>query len=856
MKVAASSDLHVRHRGMCWARVSFRVCALALLLQPWVALAASMDEPMEFDIPRNEALEDALIGWGVKAGMTVMINTKVLAGRVTNGLHGKFSARTALDMLLGEADLSYTEEGGRVRIIRKSHSEILRQTRWENPDSYAESTAISDGPQNRESDETSNQTYEDGKKLEEVVVTAEKREERLQDVPIPVTAISAPELVENGLLRLQDFYTQAPSVSIQEGVQSNQSITIRGLLGATTYLDDVPIAGTVPDIDPGNLARIEILRGPQGTLYGASGLGGVVKYVTADPSTEGVTGRVEAGTNTVYNGYDLGYNFRSSANLPVTSDLAVRVGAFWRQDAGYIDNPLLGIDGVNRDTAKGGQVTALWKPAEFLSVRFNALYQDIQGGNQDAAVINGLTGRPLGDLQEEYVAGVGPYDRQVKAYNLIVKANLGVINVALLTGYTSNGFHDYLDYSPVFESIVENDFGVNGAPVFTSRDDKSLSEELRFSGSIGKIVDWLVGGYYDHVKTSFFDEVLATNATTGAIAGTEIFFSTPSLYNEYATFSNLTIHITDQFDVQLGGRQSWDNTSGPNNVYYGPLEVEDGCGSYTCPQPNYPSQSHDFTYLFTPQFKFTRDLMAYIRLASAYVPGGVNPNGLPGTPPTYAPEKTENYDIGTKGSFFDNALSFDVSLYRINFLGIQNEFQNPSTYLTYTANAGSARSQGLEVSMQAKPVTGLDTSAWVVFSNAYLTNIPYGVILAGVPERVGDQLPDSDRFSANFSFNYQFPIVSELAGFFGGEVSYIGERAGPYAAAPRVTYPAYSKTDVRAGIKHDSWTINAYVGNVTDRRGIVSSDAQSMIVMPPQTAPYNRYYIQPRTIGISVARTF
>src|SRR5581483_6612186 len=139
--------------------------------------------------------------------------------------------------------------------------------------------------------------------LQEVVVTARKREERLVDVPVPVAVISGDSLAQTQQLSIQDYYVHVPALNITEGVQSQQSITIRGLPTNTVLLDDVPTY-LLLDIDPGNLARLEILRGPQGTLYGGGGLGGIVKFVTVDPTTDQLSGRLEAGLDTVSNGYD------------------------------------------------------------------------------------------------------------------------------------------------------------------------------------------------------------------------------------------------------------------------------------------------------------------------------------------------------------------------------------------------------------------------------------------------------------------------------------------------------------------------------------------------------------------------
>ncbi len=860
-------------------RLSFGVFALVLALQSWgpIALAATLDEPMEFNIPRHESLEDALINWGFQVGVTVMINTKAVDGYWTNGLHGKYSAREALILLLHDSGLSYSEEGGRVKIVKISSplqsnataSGELGLTAWSDRGAPEESSVISDGVNDRETDDTSSR--KDHKDLEEVVITAQKREERLLDVPIPVAAVNTSQLVDSNQLKLQDYYTQIPSLSFSEGEQSSQQLVIRGL-AASNFVDDLPIGGALPDIDPGNLQRIEVLRGPQGTLYGASGLGGVVKFITIDPSTDGISGRLEVGSNTVYNGYDLGYTTRGSINLPITSDLAVRAGAFWRQDAGYLDNPLLGINGINRDSAKGGQFTALWTPSRTLSLRLTALYQEIQGGSQDstivnslqeAAFVNGVTPTPppaLGNLEQEYVAGTGPYERMYKAFGLTFKTTLGPVNVTSVSGYTSDSFHDYFDYTvglggPGPNSVVYQQFGVEGAPIFTSQDARGLSEELRFSGSITSFFDWTLGLYYKHTNTPFFDEILATNPTTGQLAGVDEFFSTPSISTTRDAFSNFTFHVTDRLDIQVGGRESYQVGSSPNNVWTGPYNLAQGvCPTLSCPQTDYPSHSHAFTYLFTPSYKFSADLMLYARLASAFIGGGQNNGAGPGAPPTFGPEKTKNYEIGLKGVMVDGALSFDVSLYTIDFVGLQNEFYNATSKLSYTANAGAAVSRGIELSTQANPTSDTNIDAWVVLSDAHLTDIPLGVSTAEIngglqPETVGEPLPDSDRFSANLAVTQNFSLPGSWKGFAGGAISYIGQRAGPFTAGPQATYPCYAKMDFRAGAKHDVWSMNFYVNNIADRRGIVSADNQAVIL-------YNRFYIQPRTIGVSVARTF
>lgn len=313
----------------------------------------------------------------------------------------------------------------------------------------------------------------------------------------------------------------------------------------------------------------------------------------------------------------------------------------------------------------------------------------------------------------------------------------------------------------------------------------------------------------------------------------------------------MTYHVTDKFDVQIGGRES--RIRQQFYQYSSGLLTEAFFGSpppYNAPVLH--AGSNPATYLLTPRFKISPDLMVYARLASGFSPGGANSG--PNVPPQFGPQKTKDYEIGAKGDFLEYLLSIDASLYYIDFVGLQREFYNVTTGLSYIANGGKAKSQGIELIIEARPATGLKVGGWVVFSDAELTDIPEGVILAQtagggpVTSSVADQLPNNSRFSANVSVDQEFPITSSVIGFVGVTESYMGERQGPYAI-PRQSYPAYAKTDLCAGSKFNSWAANFYVDNLTDRRSVISGDDQGFI-------SYSRYLIQPRTIDFSVTKNF
>jgi iron complex outermembrane receptor protein len=706
--------------------------------------------------------------------------------------------------------------------------------------------------------------------LEEVVVSAQKRNERLQDVPIPVSVISSSALTESNQVKLTDYYTEVPGLSVAPGPTSTNTLSIRGITtGAVAsgppgpaptvgiVIDDVPFGGTgggdtlVPDFDPGDLARVEVLRGPQGTLYGASSLGGLMKFVTVDPSTDSIYGRVEAGTNSVFNGAQQGYSFRGSINVPITSDLAVRASAFTRLDPGYIDDPTLGLRGVNVAHASGGHIVVLWKPSDTASLKVNALYQkNTTNGTGDVTpnppALFGVP--PQGDLQQYYPRDTAFNNTTIQAYSANFTDKFGNVELTSLTGYNSFKAYDSYDFAWVIGQQTEQYFGVVGTPERVSASITRFTQELRAAMPLGRRFDALFGGFFSHSVDKYrFGPFLATNAQTGAQAGYwgDInLFSAPTDYTEYAAFGDLTYHVTDRIDVQMGGRESEYELVGKPWTYDGLFStVVLGFPTTANYQafPEYTIKQSAFTYLLTPQFKISPGLMTYARFASGYRQGGSNA-GTPGVPFVVNPDKTQDYEVGFKGEFFDHVFSVDTSLYYIDWKNIQLPLLNPGG-ISFTGNGGAAKSQGVEVSTETRPMTGLTISAWVTLGEAVLTQ--------GVPSifaTAGEPLPNTPRFSGNVAVNKDFPISNEVTGFAGATVSYVGNREDIFAVTgPERQYlPAYAKTDIRAGTKFDSWAINFYVNNITDRRGMITGGVGNVV-------PYSFFLIQPRTIGMSVS---
>jgi outer membrane receptor protein involved in Fe transport len=692
----------------------------------------------------------------------------------------------------------------------------------------------------------------------EVIVTAQKKEERLMDTPVSVTAVQAQRLVESAKVKLRDFSAQIPGLDVQPGNTAQNFLTIRGITNVANAtvgvtVDDVPYGGAtvytganiVPDLDPGDLERIEVLRGPQGTLYGANTLAGLIKYVTKDPSTAGFSGRAEGGVGGIQNGDGPSYNVRGSVNIPVGDRLAYRASAFWRHDPGYIDNPVLGLKGVNEWRTFGARISGLFKPSESSYVKLGALYQ-----RTDAVGPNEVNIRPgLGDLQQNYVKDGGRFSQTTALYTANVGLRFAGVQLVSVTGFAHNGQHTKIDDTYLAGARSQAAFGVSGAIGTNNRPVNRITQEIRLSSTLWRRFDWQLGGFYSHEKSSSHQGLFAADPASGRIVGQFWdYFSPGQVYDEYAVFGNLTWRLTDRFDILGGFRETHFKTAFAAINQSGTFGASGpGVGQNPTTAPEVDGSGDAFTYLVTPRYRFSPEFMVYARIASGYRPGGVNTAAVraQGAPPTYAPDKTQSYELGAKGDFMQGRLTLDASLYYIDWTNIQLGLTAPGGFF-YTGNGSGAKSQGFELSVTTRPLTGLSVEGWIAYTDAVLTEDIKNSPTHGL---AGDRLPNSPRWSGHVALEQEFPL-GRATGYVGGELSLIGDRWSVFTgSALRQVFPAYAKADLHAGARSGPWTFNLYVNNVTDKRAAVQGGIGYF-------EPNTFIYITPRNFGLNVSRVF
>lgn len=702
--------------------------------------------------------------------------------------------------------------------------------------------------------------------LQEVIVTAEKRRETLLEAPVSVTVVSGQALEQRHEVKLADYLAQIPGISVQDNGFGQVDFSIRGI-GSSPFLaptvgvevDGVPIgssnaagdAALKPDIDPNDMANIQVLYGPQGTLYGDDAMGGLVEFTTVKPDLERFSGRVEADASTVAGG-GVGSAQRAMVNLPVIDGtLALRISGFLRHDPGFIDDVESGQKNVNDDSAKGGRIDMLWQIASNASLRLNALAQDGNANGDAEEILNSDYQSVNGDLKGIGRGGFNEFQTKYRFYTATLDIDLGWAHLLSLSGYNTTNFVADLDLTNVFGPIF-------GTPPFVlfplAQDDRTdkFSQEIRLTSPSNQPLEWIAGLYYTHEQTTFAQTLTDVDTMTG---GPFPGFPTPVLsaplvnppttFHDYAGYLTLTYHFSPKFDLEAGGRYTSETTDIPYTSATGLIAG--------APTPASSEKDNATTFLASARYHITPDQMAYLRVASGFRPGGSN-GVLPGVPATYGPDKTVNYELGYKGSYLDRRLELETALFYIDWTNIQlsalNEYSEG-----FTVNGNKARSQGAQFSGQYLIGYGLSAGLSVTYTDAAM--IGAGPASSGAV--AGAALPYANKWSANFNLQERFPITPRWQGSAQVIYGFFGDRYGPFNSIvppapqqPQIFIPHYSTVDLLAGISDGRYAVNLFLRNLTDTRGITSLQAEG----GGGNGDLQATIITPRTIGISLTANF
>ncbi len=784
---------------------------------------AALAQDVQIATP-EQPLAQSLKDIARQSGENILGAPETVAGMSAHALSGTMTADEAVAALLAGTGLEAVPDGSGGLIIR------------------------------RKSAERSGWLRERSGTVETVIVTAQKRDESDRDVPMSISVLGGEQLLRTGSTRFEDYIGKVPGLTLVSTNPGSNQIVARGISigvsaftsGVATYVDETPYTtegpfangGTAaPNLDTFDLQRIEVLRGPQGTLYGANALGGLMKYVTNAPDPSGFAGQVQAGVSTVEHG-GTGYDLHGMVNVPLSDDAALRVVGYSNEYPGFIDDPHRGKKDINDVKISGVRASFLYAPSEDLSIRLSAIYQTLRFGDFSAEDVFPGTLLPVfGDLtQEREIPQHGGTDNEI--YNATIRWNAGFADVLSTTSYMRVSPTYNYDFSAYYGGYLT---GVKGSPYGAALDFKEpvhgITQEIRLSSHDSGPLEWLVGGYYTDETSDEYEGIVPVDLSNGQIQYHDITsvgaFYITSTYKEYAGFANLDYHITPTFDVAVGGRYS-QNDQTYHQVNDGPLV---GTADFIT-----VSSEDVFTYSGDVRWHVAPNTMLYTRVASGFVPGGPN-DVIPGStlPPIYDSSSTLNYEVGVKSNLFDNRLSIDVDVFDVEWQNIQLIAQVGMLY--GAVNGGTARSQGAEWAVGYVPLDGLTLNFSGAYTDARLTESTP----ASVGGHAGDRLPYSAFWTTAVSANYERPVFEEYLGFVNANWRFSGSRGGEFSTGTRQHLSSYNIFDLRAGIENERWTLALYVKNLSDQRAMTAVQTYSYL-----TATLNT----PRTVGASLTANF
>jgi len=718
----------------------------------------------------------------------------------------------------------------------------------------------------------------------DIVVTALRRASTVQSTPLSIVALSGDTLAKAGATQLNDYFRQVPNLNVTSGQAGVNRISIRGVnsAGEATvglYYDETPVTGpagtsqdaggVAADLNLFDVQRVEVLRGPQGTLYGASSMAGTLRVIFNKPNYQDYQYATEEQVATTKHG-SMGYFFKGMVNAPIVSDkLAVRLIGYYEQRPGWIDNVRFGTKNINDQTNWGVRGLIGLKPDELTTITATLVYQKSTADDQQGWY-------PSVGLYKTNSPAVLPFNTQMQLYNLKVDRKLGF---ATLTATASRYKYQYLralDFTPSAAFLSNsaancqafnaqrapctpdqfNTFRTNGLAIlplvgYQPAFVKSQNYEVRLSSDdhLPSWLQWTVGGYYEKRHDHIDSQTVSADPATGQVYQPLRRFQyryVETDQRQVAGFGEISITPVRSLTF-TGGARYYDYKKGTSGESF---ITNPYTGGQIAPFSSISTNAHGWIEKFNLNYKFNSRVMVYAAASKGFRPGGVN--NVPVLPVNllaYKADSLWNYELGLKSSWFDNKLVFNAAIFDVEWSNIQTQARTADNLYGFLTNAGKARIRGGEVDITVRPTQGLTVSGAAGYSDAKLTEDQSNsaVLVTATTGRKGDLIPNTPAWTASASANYTWPVSSSLNGLMHADFAYTGQMQSTLRTTDPLftTYGNYATVNLRAGVETDKWGIYVFCQNVGDKVGNVG-------VTNGLGFTNLTYSILPRTVGLNV----
>ena len=849
-------------------------------------VALSSAEARELNI-QSQPLSQALMVLAAQSDVAIVAPSRLTNEKQAHSVSGNMRPKQALAQMLVGTGLYFEEDQGGSLVLTADASGYRAVDVAETDANRAQyEETVKTGAQSSRLEEVTDNDF----MFEEIIVTATKRATNIQDTSMSITAIGAQSISERNLVGMEDYLHAVPGVNLMNQGAAYNSIVIRGLAinaeqdgdanGPVTgvYFGDTPISGlgvsgNSADIKLVDMERVEVLKGPQGTLYGAGAMGGVVRNIPKEPDLAEFSGSVKVGVSNTARLGGTNSDVQAVINLPIVEDkLAVRAVAYHFDNSGYYRNiaareavmaeaadtfggVAITNDDIGASTYTGGRVSAKWKPTENFTLGLNYLYQEID---------------QVGWAQTDIGVG-GSYDQS----RLQVREGTSTADVT--RPRANEGFEDQLS---IMQASLEYDFGWATLSSVTSivneetlwRRDGALffspampysqniyntgdntTEELRLNSQFDEPLQFIAGYYYEDRDAGFH----AFNVYGGSEAlfpggFHDIVLEPTRGLKHHALFGEVTYDVSEQLSVLFGAR-AFDQ----KRTYEVFRQVNAGASTITA----YDASANDVSFKAGVDFKPTDDTLLYASWSQGFRLGDVrapvtedllatcDANGdgfyddFPNVPVDASfldSDTVDNYELGGKATMLDGRLRMNAAVYQIDWKNIPVTFSTCGVGINL--NAGSARSRGVEFDTTYMSASGVSVDLAASYVDAELVGASDQLVGVGKP---GDRLPGSPKYTFSAGLQYDFEIAGKLA-YVRGDYSYVG---GFYVdlAEERNKLGDYGKVDINMGIQIDRFDLSIFAHNLTNEDNLTS---ESFFFAPRGSR------LRPRTVGLKLGYNF
>ena len=737
--------------------------------------------------------------------------------------------------------------------------------------------------------------------LEEVLVTATKREASLSEVPQSISAYSVTELEDIGAQDFSGLVEAVPGVELRSSQAGSGSIAVRGIseqkvvsggsgAAAGFYLDEVPltVAGNLADVKSFDVARIEVLRGPQGTLYGEGSMTGAIRLVTEKPSTEAFAGKLDMTYADIKDGSE-DQIVNVMLNIPVTDNFAIRAVGFYNEAGGFIDQVdwntgvPVGNDANDAETT-GGRISARWEATDKLTI--SALYM-----NSDAD--RGALSMANDDLMQAVSVDTS-MDDELDIYNLTIEYGFSWADLVASSSWFKRDTLRISDLGGLIPAIDQIFAPAGFGPFNSAFTDEAINaeaftQEIRLVSNGEGPWQWTAGVFYkDHEHQFAFnglsDPVVPGAAVTptaaffqmlfleGCVLGVPVSppgcsadqmsrivpisdlytFDTQGTIEQMAVFGEVSYDINEQWQILLGARvfsEERDSFHDDGGLF--PLLLAQNLPARYVTKGDEDVVSPKLTL----KYQANDDLMFYGTYSEGFRSGGQNDffSILPGAVESYDSETLTNYEFGVKNQLLGGRVAISAAVYYMEWEDIQlNVIEGPGGLSEAADNAGDASSTGIDFEMQALLAEGLDLSIGATLVEAETEDnleLPTALGAPGIPVPAGTRLPGVAEKSFNAALNYRFPLSDALTGM--ARLSYSYTDGALSTLSSSLVSPSYSIVNLRVGVESENWQLALFSNNLLDEEIVYHAS----VFQSPWVGAENTVG-RPRTVGLNVRFSF